>query len=63
MHESIIRVLPPPNCIAHIIIIILLHDQCAMYEPPPTSLFAIHHTMLVMTISCKDQHILTLDPD
>jgi len=47
VHESIIRVLPP-NCIAHIVGI-LLHDHCALYDPPPPTpsplLFAIHHTI------------------
>ena len=44
---------PPPACIAHTIAI-LLHDCCAMYDPPPTLLlYAIHHTILVMAVSCK----------
>jgi len=31
-----------------------LRDFCAIYVPPPTlPLYAIHHAILVMTISCK----------
>jgi len=54
--ESII-VLPPPHptCKAYPAAI-LLHDHCAIYAPPPTPpLYAIHHTILVMAISCKGQ--------
>ena len=53
--ESIILVLPPSTCKAYPIAI-LLHDHCAIYALPPTSLsYAIHHTILVMAISCKGQ--------
>jgi len=53
--ESIILVLLPPTCKAYPIAI-LLHDYCAIYDPSPTPLlYAIHHTILVMTISCKGQ--------
>ena len=35
---------------------IILHDVCVIYGLPPTlSLYALHHTMLVITISCKGQ--------
>jgi len=35
---------------------ILLHDHCGVYAPPPTSpLYAIHHTILAMSISWKGQ--------
>jgi len=55
VHESIIRVLPPPTCIARTIAILLQVDR-AIYDAPPTPLFyAIHHTILVMTISCTCQ--------
>jgi len=55
MHESIIRVLPSPTCIAHNSAI-LLHDHCAIYDPPrPPLAYAIHHTILAMAISCKRQ--------
>ena len=55
VYESIIRVLPPPTCIARTIAM-LLHVYCARYDAPPTPLFyAIHHTILVMAISCKGQ--------
>jgi len=47
--------LPPPTCTAYPIAI-LLHDYCAIYAPPSTlSLYAIHHTILGMAISCKGQ--------
>jgi len=37
-------------------IAILLHARCAIYAPPPTPLlYAIHHTILVITISCIGQ--------
>ena len=53
---SIILVLPPPICKAYPIAI-PQHDHCAIHARPPTpSLFAIHHTQLVMAISCKGQH-------
>jgi len=45
----------PSICIAHIIAI-LSHGYCAIYDPPPTTLlYAIHHTKLVLAISCKGQ--------
>jgi len=34
VHKSIILVLPLITCIAHTIAI-LLHDYCAIYDPPP----------------------------
>ena len=54
--ESIILLcLPPPA--AHPIGI-LMHDHRATYAPPPTPpLYAIYHTILVMAISCKGQHV------
>ena len=55
MHESIIFNCPPPARIAHTIAL-LLHDYCALYDPPSTPLlYAIHHTILVMPISSKGQ--------
>jgi len=57
VHESTVLSFLPPPCIAHTVAI-LLHDHCAMYAPPPHRpplLYAIHHTILVMTISCKGQ--------
>ena len=55
VHESIIRV-SPPHCIAHTIAT-LLHGHCAMCDPPPLTplLYVIHHTKLVLAISCKGQ--------
>jgi len=55
VHKSIIRLLPPSTCIARTIAI-LLHVYSAVYDAPPTPLlYAIHHTVLAMAISCKDQ--------
>ena len=55
VHESIIRLLPSPTCIAHTIAI-PFHDYCAISNTPPDPpLYAIHHTILIMTISCKGQ--------
>jgi len=55
VHESVIAFSPPTTCIAHTIAV-LLHDYCAIYDTPPTPLvYAIHHTILVMAISCKGQ--------
>jgi len=51
--ESIILLFPPPM-LQRLPIAIPLHDHCTMHAFPPTSLlYAIHHTMLVMAISCK----------
>ena len=37
-------------------IAIRLHDHCAIYAPPPIPpLYAIHHAILVVAISCKGQ--------
>jgi len=47
-------VYPPPPIYKAYPIAILLHDHCAIYAPPPTpSFYAIHHTILVIAISCK----------
>jgi len=55
MHEPIILVLPCPTCIVHNSAI-LLHDHCAIYDPPrPPLAYAIHYTILAMAISCKGQ--------
>ena len=55
MHESIVLLFFRSTCIAHTVAI-LLQDYWAIYEPPSTSLLhAIHHTILVITISCKGQ--------
>ena len=54
MRESILPVLPS-SCNAYPIAM-LLHDLCTIYAPLPTPLvYAIHHTTLVMAISCKGQ--------
>ena len=61
VHESIIRVLPPPICIARTIAI-LLHDFSAVYDAPPTHLlYSIHHTGLAMAISHQGQSVSRLD--
>jgi len=53
VHESTIRLLPPPTRIARTIAIIV-HVYCAIYDAPPTPLwYATHHTILAMAISCK----------
>jgi len=43
-----------PGCIAHIVAI-LWHDYWARYPAPDLPLYAIHHTLLVITISCESQ--------
>jgi len=53
MHESVIPLSPPPMCTTHTTAI-PLRDFCAICDLPPTlPVEAIHHTLLVMTISCK----------
>jgi len=53
---------PPQTCNAYPVAI-LLHAHCAMYAPPPTlPVYAIHHTILVMAISCKGQSLLQCTP-
>jgi len=55
VHESIVLSFLPPTYIAHTVAI-LLHDHWAIYDPPSTSLlYAMHHTLLAITISCKGQ--------
>ena len=55
VHESIGLLVFRPACIAHTVAI-LLHGYWAIYDPPSTSLwYVIHHTILVITISCKGQ--------
>jgi len=57
--ESLSSFYPPPTCKAYPIAI-LLHDHCAIYAPPLTPLlYAIHHTALVMAISCSKGFALT----
>jgi len=62
VHESTILSSPAPTCIAHPGAI-LLRGYWAVYNlPPPTSrVYALHHTLLVITKSCKGQ-ILTYIP-
>jgi len=51
--ESILRSLPPPTCNTYPVAIVL-DAHCAIYAPPPTlPVYAIHHTISVMAISCK----------
>jgi len=55
VRESIIGSLPPPTCDVRTIAM-LLHVYCAIYDASPTPLlYVIHHTLLVMAISCKGQ--------
>ena len=45
--------MPPPACIAHMVAI-LWQYYCAIFDPPPTPrVYAIHHTILCIAISCK----------
>ena len=52
----------PPTCKAYRIAI-LLHNYCAIYAPPPPPppVDAMHHTILVMAISCKG-HRVSIEP-
>jgi len=53
VEDSIILSVTPPISIAHTTAI-LLRGFCAVYDLPPNlPLYAIHHRLLVMTISCK----------
>jgi len=53
--ESIILVLLPLTCKAYAIAI-QSHDYCAVFDPPPTPLvYAMHHAILAMAMSCKGQ--------
>jgi len=55
VHESVVLSFFRPAWIVHIVAI-LMHDYRAVYDPPSTSLvYAMHHTILVITISCKGQ--------
>jgi len=55
VHESIVLSFFWPACIAHTVAI-LLHNYWAIYDPPPTSfVYAIHHRIVVIAISCKGQ--------
>ena len=48
---------PAPTCNAYPFAM-LLHDYWTLYKPPLTSLlYALHHSTLVITISCKGQYI------
>ena len=55
VYESNLLSFPAPTCIAHPGVI-LVHGYWAVH-PPPSDLpfYAIHHTILVITISCKGQ--------
>jgi len=53
VHESTILSFPAPTCIAHPV-----QNYCTTIEqysphPPTSRLYPIHHTILVITISCK----------
>ena len=53
VRHHFIAPLPPRNAYH---IAIPLHAHCEIYAPPPTlPLYAMHHTILVMTMSCKGQ--------
>jgi len=56
--ERIILFVPLHICIADTIAI-LLHDDCALHDSPPTTLlYDIYHTKLVLAISCKGQAVV-----
>jgi len=60
LQSFIVEVNHPFNALPHLQSLpycnTLLHDHCAIYARPPTLPFdAIHHTILVMAISCKGQ--------
>jgi len=56
--ESIILLLPPPPTCKAYPSVIRLHDHCAIHTSPRTPpLYAIHHTILAMAISCKGQRV------
>ena len=58
VHKSIVLSFLPPICIAHSVAT-LLHDYLAIHDPSSTSLlYAIHHTILVITILCTGQYVL-----
>ena len=51
--KSIILLLPPTTCTAHITAT-LSHDYCANYEARPAPLlYVIDHTILALVISCN----------
>jgi len=55
VHESIVFSFFGATCIVHKVAI-LLHDYSGIYAPPSTPrLYAIHHTILAITILCKGQ--------
>ena len=59
VHESIILALLPSTCIARITAL-LLHVYCILLPnirrpPPPPLLYAVHHTIYAMPISCTSQ--------
>jgi len=55
VHEAIVLSFHPSTYIPPTVAI-LLHEYWAIYDPPSTSLlYAIHHTILVIKISCKGQ--------
>ena len=59
VHESTILSFPPPTCIAHPGAM-LLHNHWTVYDPPsdlPFVCCAIHHNILVITISCRGQDV------
>jgi len=60
VHKSIVISFLPPNCITHTVAM-LLQNYRTLYDPPLTSpLYAIHHTTLAITISCKGQSMATM---
>jgi len=59
VHESLILSSPTSTCIVHSGAI-RLHDHLIVYDTlSDLPLYAIHHTILVISISCKGQHVLS----
>jgi len=57
VHESNLLLFLPPICIAHPVAI-LLHNCRAVNNPLSTlRLYAMHHTIVVITTSCKGQTV------
>jgi len=55
VHKSIVLSFLPSTCVA-LTVAMLLHDYCKIYDPPSTFLvYATHHTIFAITISCKGQ--------
>jgi len=61
--ESVMLMCTSPTCNVHTIAI-LVHDYCTIHDSPPDPplVYAIHHTILIMAISCKGQLVPNYEP-